>query len=175
VLSGVRSLPTKSADHGSAEENAYRDDCFGGCRDRSMSRYNDPGPIIRIGRECLRTCLSVLWPNSSDCLGMDQLALRINRSGVAASVNAHSSWRSMADQAISDYHRNPKPIAVVGHSIGGDSAVQFALALGAARVPVSLLITYDATRAARRRISGVDIVEKVLDRLPDQREEHDRR
>ena len=80
--------------------------------------------------------------------GMDQLALRINRSGVAASVNAHSSWRSVADQAISDYRRNPKPIAVVGHSIGGDSAVQFALALGAARVPVSLLITYDATRAA---------------------------
>jgi hypothetical protein len=80
--------------------------------------------------------------------GMDQLAQRINRSGVAASTNAHSSWRSVADQAISDYRRNPKPIAVVGHSIGGDSAVQFAQALGAARVPVSLLITYDATRAA---------------------------
>jgi hypothetical protein len=54
----------------------------------------------------------------------------------------------VADQAISDYRRDPKPIAVVGHSIGGDSAVQFAQALGAARVPVSLLITYDATRAA---------------------------
>ena len=80
--------------------------------------------------------------------GMDELAQRINRSGVAASTNAHSSWRSVADQAISDYRRNPKPIAVVGHSIGGDSAVQFAQALGAARIPVSLLITYDATRAA---------------------------
>ncbi|MGB8631396.1 MAG: LysM peptidoglycan-binding domain-containing protein [Xanthobacteraceae bacterium] len=79
--------------------------------------------------------------------GMDQLAQRINRSGVAASANAHSSWRIVADQAISDYRRNPKPIAVVGHSIGGDSAVQFAQALGAAHVPVSLLITYDATRA----------------------------
>ena len=30
------------------------------------------------------------------------------------------SWRSVADQAISDYRRDPKPIAVVGHSIGGD-------------------------------------------------------
>jgi hypothetical protein len=80
--------------------------------------------------------------------GMDELAQRINRSGVAASTNAHSSWRSVADQAISDCRRNPKPIAVVGHSIGGDSAVQFAQALGAARVPVSLFITYDATRAA---------------------------
>jgi len=80
--------------------------------------------------------------------GMDELAQRINRSGIAAGNYSHASWRSVADQAISDYRRDPKPIAVVGHSIGGDSAVQFAQALGAARVPVSLLITYDATRAA---------------------------
>jgi thioesterase domain-containing protein len=58
------------------------------------------------------------------------------------------SWRAVADQAISDYRRDPKPIAVVGHSIGGDSAIQFAQALGSARVPVSLLITYDPNRGA---------------------------
>jgi hypothetical protein len=78
--------------------------------------------------------------------GMDELAARINRSGVAASTNSHMSWRSVADQAISDYRRDPKPIAVVGHSIGGNSAVGFAQALGAAHVPVSLLITYDPNR-----------------------------
>jgi thioesterase domain-containing protein len=82
--------------------------------------------------------------------GMDQLAQRINRSGVVATTNSHMSWRSVADQAISDYRRDPKPIAVVGHSIGGDSAVQFAEALEAAHVPVSLLVTYDPTRAAGR-------------------------
>jgi hypothetical protein len=80
--------------------------------------------------------------------GMDELAARINRGGVAASTNSHMSWRTVADQAISDYRRDPKPIAVVGHSIGGDSAIQFAQALGAARVSVSLLITYDPTRGA---------------------------
>jgi hypothetical protein len=80
--------------------------------------------------------------------GMDELAQRINRSGVAATTNSHMSWRSVADQAISDYRRDPKPIAVVGHSIGGDSAIEFAQALGAAHVPVGLLITYDPTRAA---------------------------
>jgi hypothetical protein len=80
--------------------------------------------------------------------GMDELAQRINRSGVAANTYSHAIWRSVADQAISDYRRDPKPIAVVGHSIGGDSAVEFAQALGAARVPVSLLITYDPTRGA---------------------------
>jgi thioesterase domain-containing protein len=78
--------------------------------------------------------------------GMDELAQRINRSGIAANNYSHASWRSVADQAISDYRHDPKPIAVVGHSIGGNSAVQFAQALGAAHVPVSLLITYDPNR-----------------------------
>jgi thioesterase domain-containing protein len=78
--------------------------------------------------------------------GMDELAARINRGGVAASTNSHMSWRTVADQAISDYRRDPKPVAVVGHSIGGNSAVGFAQALGAAHVPVSLLITYDPNR-----------------------------
>jgi thioesterase domain-containing protein len=78
--------------------------------------------------------------------GMDELAQRINRGGIAANNYSHASWRSVADQAISDYRRDPKPIAVVGHSIGGNSAVQFAQALGAAHVPVSLLITYDPNR-----------------------------
>lgn len=80
--------------------------------------------------------------------GMDELAQRINRSGIAAGNYSHASWRGVADQAIADYRRDPKPIAVVGHSIGGDSAIQFAAALGAAHVPVSLLITYDPTRGA---------------------------
>src|SRR5580704_5007500 len=80
--------------------------------------------------------------------GMDQLAARITRSGVSANIGSHMMWSSVANQAISDYRRDPKPITVIGHSIGGDAAVEFAEALEAAHVPVSLLITYDPTRAA---------------------------
>ena len=80
--------------------------------------------------------------------GMDQLAGRINRTGVAANINSHLMWRSVADQAISDYRRDPKPITAIGHSIGGDAAVEFAEHLEAAHVPVSLLITYDPNRFA---------------------------
>ena len=80
--------------------------------------------------------------------GMDELADRINRGGVAANISSHFMWRNVASQAISDYRRDPKPIAVIGHSIGGDEALQFAEALGAAHVPVALLITYDPNRSA---------------------------
>jgi hypothetical protein len=79
---------------------------------------------------------------------MDQLAGRINRTGVAANISSHLMWRSVADQAISDYRRDPKPITAIGHSIGGDAAVEFAEHLEAAHVPVSLLITYDPNRFA---------------------------
>src|SRR5262249_60215405 len=57
--------------------------------------------------------------------GMDELAQRINRSGIAAGNYSHASWRSMADQAIADYRRDPKPIAVVGHPIAGASPIPF--------------------------------------------------
>jgi LysM repeat protein len=80
--------------------------------------------------------------------GMDQLAGRINRTGVATNIGSHLMWRSVADQAISDYRRDPKPITAIGHSIGGDTAVDFAERLEAAHVPVSLLVTYDPNRFA---------------------------
>ena len=88
--------------------------------------------------------------------GMDQLAGRIDRAGVAADIGAYSSWRAAADQAIADYRRDPKPITAIGHSIGGDSAVEFAEALGAAHIPVALLITYDPTRAAHAIPANVE-------------------
>ena len=66
--------------------------------------------------------------------GMDELAGRINRTGVAANIDSHVMWHSVADQAISDYRRDPKPITAIGHSIGGDAAVEFAERLEAAHV-----------------------------------------
>ena len=49
--------------------------------------------------------------------GMDQLAGRINRTGVAANIRSHLMWRSVADQAISDYRRDPKPPAHAGDTL----------------------------------------------------------
>ena len=80
--------------------------------------------------------------------GMDQLAYRINRTGVTTSVDTYLLWQLVANQAIGDYRRDPQPITLIGHSAGGDSAVVFAEYLNAADIPVSLLVTYDPTRTA---------------------------
>jgi hypothetical protein len=79
---------------------------------------------------------------------MDKLTERINRTGVTADVNSYLMWRGLADQAISDYRRDPEPITIIGHSLGGDAAVKFAERLDAVGIPVSLLVTYDPTRFA---------------------------
>ena len=80
--------------------------------------------------------------------GMDELAQRINRTGVTADISSHLMWRAVANQAISDYRRDPEPITLIGHSMGADSAVAFAEYLNAADVPVNLLVTYEPTRFA---------------------------
>jgi fermentation-respiration switch protein FrsA (DUF1100 family) len=80
--------------------------------------------------------------------GMDRLAERIKRAGVEASVSTYLLWRGDAAQAVRDYRRDPQPITLIGHSMGGDSALAFAELLNAENIPVSLLVTYDPSRIA---------------------------
>ena len=80
--------------------------------------------------------------------GMDSLTDRIRHAGVAASVQTYLLWRPAAEQAIADYRRDSAPIIVIGHSMGGDSALAFAERLNNEDIPVSLLVTYDPTRIA---------------------------
>jgi hypothetical protein len=80
--------------------------------------------------------------------GMDSLTDRIRHAGIAASVQSYLLWRAAVDQAIQDYRRDPAPIVLIGHSMGGDSALAFAQRLNNENIPVSLLVTYDPTRIA---------------------------
>ncbi len=80
--------------------------------------------------------------------GMDGLAERIRHAGVPASVQTYLLWRAAVDQAIQDYRHDPAPIILIGHSMGGDSALAFAQRLNSENIPVSLLVTYDPTRIA---------------------------
>jgi len=80
--------------------------------------------------------------------GMDSLAERIEHAGIPASVQTYLLWRPTAEEAIRDYRRDPQPITIIGHSMGGDSALAFAERLYTENIPVSLLVTYDPTRIA---------------------------
>jgi len=80
--------------------------------------------------------------------GMDKLAERLNGAGITASVDTYLMWRSVADEAIRDYRRDPAPITLIGHSMGGDSALDFAERLNTENIPVALLVTYDPSRIA---------------------------
>ena len=80
--------------------------------------------------------------------GMDTLTDRIKRIGVPADVETYLVWRPICEQAIRDYRRDPQPIILIGHSMGGDSALAFAETLNAENIPVSLLVTYDPSRIA---------------------------
>ena len=80
--------------------------------------------------------------------GMDSLAERIQQAGISASVQTYLLWRPVAEDAIRDYRSDPQPITIIGHSMGGDSALVFAERLNAEGIPVSLLATFDPTRIA---------------------------
>ena len=80
--------------------------------------------------------------------GMDKLAERIECCGLSADVETYLMWRKTVDQAIADYRRDPQPIVLIGHSMGGDAALSFAERLDAEGIPVGLLVTYDPSRIA---------------------------
>jgi len=80
--------------------------------------------------------------------GMDKLAERIERSGLSADVETYLMWRQTLERAIADYRRDPQPIVLIGHSMGGDAALSFAERLNGEGIPVGLLVTYDPSRIA---------------------------
>lgn len=75
--------------------------------------------------------------------GIDTLTERIAQAGITASVNEFTVCRYIAEQAIRDYRQKPAPIALIGHSMGGRCALEFAELLQAENIPVSLVVTID--------------------------------
>jgi hypothetical protein len=77
--------------------------------------------------------------------GMTQLTLALRQAGYDATVHNHAEWRGLADRAAAAALAGtlPRPLAVAGHSFGADDAILLAGRLGAAGVPVDLLVTFD--------------------------------
>jgi hypothetical protein len=81
-------------------------------------------------------------------LGMDEMAAKLQRPGVAVTVANYLSWQSLADQAAAEYKSGQtRVIILVGHSSGAIAVTEMAARLGQAGVPVRLAIGLDPTSA----------------------------
>lgn len=75
--------------------------------------------------------------------GMDRLTEKIEHAGVTANVYEFTICRLIADSAVREYRRDPAPIILIGHSMGGYCALKFAEVLQAENISVSLIVTVD--------------------------------
>ncbi|MEO0329928.1 MAG: hypothetical protein AAF217_15195 [Pseudomonadota bacterium] len=77
--------------------------------------------------------------------GMNQMTRQLKAKGIRARAISNGDWRNIASDIIgrAKQKRVSYPIVIVGHSLGGVEAPSFANALGAAGVPVDLVIGLD--------------------------------
>lgn len=101
-----------------------------------------PGPASAAGR----THVYLMRGIFNVSVGLDALAAKLARQGLATSVYGHTDAEQVAAQAIRDYRSGrARSIILIGHSLGGGAVLSVADALNTAGVPVALLIALDST------------------------------
>jgi hypothetical protein len=76
-------------------------------------------------------------------LGMDDLAAKLQRRGIAAGVYEYGQWESLCQDAAARWHSSRTQIVIVGHSLGGDTVIYMANRLGQMGIPVALVVAFD--------------------------------
>jgi pimeloyl-ACP methyl ester carboxylesterase len=74
---------------------------------------------------------------------MDRLTEKIQRAGITATTYEFTLCELVASWAADDYKKDPQPIILIGHSMGGRCAVLFSEKLQEKGIPVSLAISID--------------------------------
>src|SRR5262249_55190969 len=76
--------------------------------------------------------------------GMSEISSKLEKRGYRTTVINHTAWESLAEEAVAEYKSGrTRQIVIMGHSAGAIDAVHMANKIGAAGVPVSLVITLD--------------------------------
>jgi hypothetical protein len=89
--------------------------------------------------------------------GMDKIAADLQARGVPVTLKNHSNWELVAAQLIKDYKADPAkvlPVVVIGHSLGGDASVVFGNWLAHNRIPVRLIVVFDAVSQIDHFVDG---------------------
>lgn len=77
-------------------------------------------------------------------LGMDEMAAKLQRLGIYATVNNHLLWPMLAEEAAAEYKSGRvRTIILVGHSWGAGAVTSMSARLGELGVPVRLVIGLD--------------------------------
>lgn len=79
--------------------------------------------------------------------GLDTLARKLKKQGIAAVVDSYTTEKSMVERAIADNKGKPGPIVIVGHSLGADAGVDMAEDLRAKGLNVALLVVFSPAYA----------------------------
>jgi len=79
-------------------------------------------------------------------VGLDALAGKLARIGIAASVYGHGEAGAVASEVIRDYRSGRvRSVILIGHSLGGGAVLDIAEQLRNAGVPVALLISLESS------------------------------
>ena len=79
-------------------------------------------------------------------LGMDELAAKIARHGIEASVHNHAEADEIVAGIAARYADGDRgPIILIGHSLGADAVMRMAQSLNDKGVPVALVVPFDGT------------------------------
>jgi hypothetical protein len=99
-------------------------------------------------------------------LGMNELRGKLDSRGIYATVQNHTAWEPLADEAIADYKQGRVgKIVIVGHSEGALDAVLMADKIGKAGVPVSLVVTLDP--AYKPTVTSSNVLHVINLYMPD--------
>jgi hypothetical protein len=108
----------------------------------ASTKKSQTAPKVRSGPhvDLLRGLMNIF------SLGMDDLAEKLTRRGVYATLHNHAEWQSLSDQIAAQYKAgNHSSIVLVGHSLGADAVMLMGAYLGQKGVPVSLIVPFDGT------------------------------
>lgn len=79
--------------------------------------------------------------------GLDELAATLQKKGIATEVYGHLSGGAIRAKIRKQHTGKPKlPLVLVGHSFGGNAALQVAALLEQDNIPVDLVVTIDPTK-----------------------------
>jgi hypothetical protein len=105
----------------------------------ATAQAEQPAPIPPRGRAYVfRGALGPIFST-----GMDRLTEKIQRAGITANTYEFTLCDLVASWAIDDYKKDPQPIILIGHSMGGRCTVLFSEKLQEKGIPVSLAISID--------------------------------